>query len=251
MSKLKAAVLASLVAAGLFLSVGKSASVPAGDKTRSSENFTPAVEPINSPPQVLLKEIVLTKTNHIVLNTQVDGQSANSVIEAIRKANKENTVKRLYLLLDSPGGSVIDGGRIISEMQASRIPIDTVCLGVCASMAAMILEYGQERNMVDRSIVMFHPASIQLMERDDLDRIYNFLGVLRRYVDKMDHHTASRMGVTYEAFKLRTSQNLWLDAEDALRDKIIDNVVKVDYQSVGNIDSGENEVRDMINLLDL
>jgi ATP-dependent Clp protease protease subunit len=190
----------------------------------------------------------LKKGSVIVLADEVNFDTANAVIKGIRDANAKSTSKPIYLLLDSPGGSVIDGARIISEMQASQAPVYTVCVQLCASMAAMILEYGKERYAVDRSIIMFHPASVGALVQGELDKVVSRFSFLQRYVDKMDHHTAARAGQTYAEFKAKTSRELWIDAEDALAEKLIDAVVTLDSNTLNNMNLGNNRMRERIKL---
>lgn len=173
-----------------------------------------------------------TKDAAIVqLNTEVNEKSVDEAIAGIKQANKEQK-KTIYLLLDSPGGSVYDGGRLIAAMGASKAPIYTVVTGLAASMAAIITEYGKERYMMDRTTLMFHPASMQVMIAGEVDKILSRLSYGKRSIDKMDMHTAQRSGFTFEAFKARTEQELWDDAEDALHDHLIDAIVDIDFVKV-------------------
>lgn len=180
-----------------------------------------------------LKDIDLNKGHTVYLTSQVNTESAKQVIDGIFEGNKKN--KPIYLLIDSPGGSVFDGARIISAIQASRNPVYTVCLESCASMAAMILEYGYERYAVDRSVLMFHPASLTTMVNGDLDKIVSKFLFLKRYIDKMDYYVATRSGSSYDAFKNRSNYEYYIDAEDALAYNLIDDVVRlIDFQGVSS-----------------
>lgn len=228
--------------------------VPNIDETVTSKAPNRPVETFKSSDQVIktdklsVKSLDLKKGTTVILSTEVSSFSANQVINQIQKANKAKPGQPIYLLLDSPGGSVIDGARIISTMQASKSPVYTVCLQICASMAAMILEYGEERYAVDRSIIMFHPASIGGIFQGELDKIVSRFTFLQRYVDKMDHYTAKRSGQTYDQFKSKTSRELWIDAEDALEQHYIDAVVKVNLESSEGMNFGENRVREKLQL---
>lgn len=114
-------------------------------------------------------------------------------------------------------------------MGASKAPVYTVVTGLAASMAAIITEYGKERYMMDRSTIMFHPASMQVMTAGEVDKVISRLSYGKRTIDKMDLHTAQRSGFTFESFKARTEQELWDDAEDALREHLIDAIVDIDF----------------------
>jgi ATP-dependent Clp protease protease subunit len=180
------------------------------------------------------------------LTTEVTAASSNGIINTIVNANREGK-HPIYLFIDSPGGSVLDGARVISAIQASKVPVYTVCLGICASMAANILEFGTQRYAVDRAIVMFHPASVGGIIQGELDKVVSRYMFLQRYVDKIDVYTASRSHMTYDVFKARTSRELWIDAEDALHDHLIDAVVHVDVSVPQSVDFGSNKARGVIN----
>ncbi len=214
---------------------------------RKSEMLVSKSEPIKST-NLKLKTIDL-KNNSILLSGPIDDDSANKVILSIRELNKHSK-SPIYLLMDSPGGSVLAGARIISEMQSSKSPVHTVCLQLCASMSAMILEYGEERYAVDRSIIMFHPASMASVNVGELDKIVSRLAFVKRYVDKMDFFTATRSGMSYEDFKAKSSREYWLDAEDAYNSHLIDSIVKVDLATyTSSVEPGQNLLREKIDLV--
>jgi ATP-dependent Clp protease protease subunit len=216
--------------------------------SRPSESI-PAIEAPNTKGEVKLHNLDLNKGNVVLLVDEVNTDTVNVAIERIRNFNNEFPGKPIYLLLDSPGGSVLDGARLISTMQASKSPVNTVCLQICASMAAMILEYGKERYAVDRSIVMFHPASISGMISSELDKVVSRYQFLQRYVDKMDRYVAARSGSTYESFKARSNRELWIDAEDALANNLIDKIVRVELTTKEMTDFAQNKMRDKIVLI--
>jgi ATP-dependent Clp protease protease subunit len=197
---------------------------------------------------IKITNLDLSRGSVVLLADEVNTETANAVIEGIREANSNKPGKPIFLLLDSPGGSVLDGARIISTMQASKAPVYTVCLQICASMAAMILEYGKERYAVDRAIIMFHPASVGAMVQGELDKVVSRFTFLQRYVDKMDIYTAQRAGTTYAEFKAKTSRELWIDAEDALASNLIDKVVRVDISTSYDINFENNTMREHIQL---
>lgn len=254
MNKLKVFGLASLVIiAGFAVAAGlTNQKLP----EISSQYERPAgviAVPTASEPKVEVKPVEsklidLKKGTAVFLTDEVTAETSNKVIDGIREANHNKPGAPIYLFLDSPGGSVLDGARVISAIQASKAPVYTVCLQICASMAAMILEYGHERYAVDRSIVMFHPASVGTQYQGELDKLVSRFSFLKRFVDKMDYYTASRSGQTYESFKAKSSRELWIDAEDALNGKYIDKIVRVDLSSTYNVNFGNNKMREHLNL---
>lgn len=150
------------------------------------------------------------------------GFNAVEGAERLHEMNQDSK-KPIYVVLNSPGGSVVDGAAFISAMQVSRAPVYTVCYTFCASMAAVILEYGTKRYATDRSLIMFHPASVGAS--GDVDRIDSFITTIQRYVDKMDIEISKRLGMTLDEYKVKTSVEYWVDSEDALAENVIDDIV--------------------------
>lgn len=140
---------------------------------------------------------------------------------------KGQGTKPIYLLINSPGGSVLSGAMIISAMESSKVPIYTVCLEVCASMAAMIFEHGTERYVVDRALLMFHPASIGGGGHEELDKVVSRLLTLQKYIGKMESHVATRAGISFERYKSLSSSELWIDGEDAVNNKFADKLISL------------------------
>lgn len=204
--------------------------------TPSPETITTTTrdsEVIPSGKQVDLPSTPTPITNVSVDNKQVlyiTGPIRDNVLETakqITKLGKNN--KPIYLLLESPGGSVMDGAQVIAAIQSSKVPVYTVVTGMCASMCAMIHQYGTERFMVDRSILMFHSAAGGV--QGTLEHMDSLLKTITRYVYKMDSYTAKRAGLTLDEFHAKTIRDFWVDAEDATAQKFNDKIVSVNVEN--------------------
>lgn len=169
-----------------------------------------------------VKTLKLDDDQVIYIEGEID-ESAGKLAEKIKRLGLGK--KPIYLLIDSPGGSVLDGAKIVSAMEASSAQVNTVCIGLCASMAAIIHGYGDERYMVDRSILMHHPAAAGL--RGSLEEMQSRLGLLIRYVDKQSATIANRAGLTLEQFKALVVSEMWIDGEDAVNKKFAEGLVSV------------------------
>lgn len=164
----------------------------------------------------------------------LQGEVGENVLFLAQEVNRLSSQSNepIYLLIDSPGGSVLTGALLISAMQASRAPIVTVCQTLCASMAAMIHQFGSQRLQVDRAILMFHPASLG-GGGGELDKVASFINMLQRYTNKLEFEVATRSGHTFKQYKDLAQVELWLDAEDARSSNFNDGIVNV------NMDIGE------------
>lgn len=172
-----------------------------------------------------VKTLNLKKAAFIVLYGPIM-ENGNEIAAHIREASQKND--ELYLLIDSPGGNVITGGAIVSAIEASPVPVNTVCLQLCASMAAMIHQYGTQRYVVNRSLLMFHDASGGVM--GSFPQIMSQMNTFNRFVNKMFAHTAKRSGQQYKDFVSKLGSEVWIDGEDAVQQKYSDGLVNVIYR---------------------
>lgn len=170
------------------------------------------------------KVLDLTDENTVELIGEVNDTSMDKLIADIQA--KQGKVRRIYLLIDSPGGSVFAGARALATIQGSGVPVDTVCIGFCASMAAQLHAVGAKRYMTSQAVLMFHPASGGL--QGDFNIMASRMVFLTKYFAKMDLYVADRAGIPYEEFKKRLRDEYWLDAEDATSEHFNDRIVVLD-----------------------
>jgi ATP-dependent Clp protease protease subunit len=172
-----------------------------------------------------VKTLDLTKNGNFVLLYGPIYENGNDVANAIKQASSKG--EDVYLLIDSPGGSVVTGGAIISAMEASPVPVHTVCLQLCASMGAMIHQYGVNRYTVNRSLLMFHDASGGF--QGPFQQVVSRMNMINRFVNKMFAHVAKRTGQQYKDFMAKIGPEIWVDGEDAVAQKYSDSIVNVIY----------------------
>jgi len=151
------------------------------------------------------------------------GQTTDGVADKINELGHGK--KPVWVLIDSPGGSVLEGAMIVSSIESSQAPVYTVCLRLCASMAAIIHQYGKQRYMVNRSILMFHDASGAL--EGSVPQMRSRLNWIEGYTNEMDAFVANRTHQTLPEFLAKLGNELWLPALDALKGHYADNLVSV------------------------
>jgi len=143
-------------------------------------------------------------------------------ITALSKKSKEPIV----ILIDSPGGSVLSGEKVVSAIEASKADVYTVCTGMCASMAAIIHAYGTKRLATDRAILMYHDASAMVGGR--VSEMLSILNLIRRKLDKTNHYIANRSKLSYQELITLEANNFWIDSEDAMEKGLVDGLVVVE-----------------------
>lgn len=155
------------------------------------------------------------------------GEVGMNALQAADEINELASISNdpIYLVLSGPGGSVLAGNVVIAAIEASKAPVYTICIMICASMDSMIHQYGKKRYMTDRSWIMFHPASGGVS--GEVDKSYSRLKFVRRYIEKVDQDVARKQQITYEQYKAKASVEYWVDSEDAVTNKVADSIVNV------------------------
>jgi len=100
----------------------------------------------------------LLKDRIVFLGTEVNDDVANIIIAQFLFLESEDPDKEIMLYINSPGGVVTSGLAIFDTMQYVRCPVSTTCLGMAASMAAVLLAAGQKgrRLALPNSRMMIH-----------------------------------------------------------------------------------------------
>lgn len=204
---------------------------PAVTSTTSNNNAY-AIPTEGATPKQIAKQTVNKKRVVYFLN-EFSYESVSQAVSELKKLEAQSS-EPIYLLLDSPGGSVLDGGTLISQMETSKAPVHTVCIRLCASMAAMTHSYGKQRYALDRAILMYHPASAGV--QGQLPNMLSLLNTIQRYVDKMNANLVSRSKMPKAEFDSLVAYELWIDSEDALKRGLIDGIVSL------NVDNAPTQV---------
>lgn len=185
------------------------------------------IQPIEKLESVLskVKDVRLLKLNPnrtIIINEVISIFSERIADQILEMGDSPEPI---VLVIDSPGGNVFSGEKIISAMESVTSEIYTVCDGLCASMAAIIHQYGTKRFATDRSVLMFHDAAGGLRGR--LSEMESMLKMVKRKIEKANHYIANRSKVPYEELVRLESSNYWIDSEDALERGFVDSLVRL------------------------
>jgi ATP-dependent Clp protease, protease subunit len=168
---------------------------------------------------------LLLKERIVFLGAAVDDNVANLIIAQLLFLDREDPGKDIQLHINSPGGSVTAGLAIYDTMQLVRSDVSTICVGMAASMAAVLLTAGAtgKRFGLPNSTVMLHQASggfegaaadIEIRAREVL-----------RLQNKLREILHERTGQPMERIHRDSDRDFFLTAEDALAYGIIDQVV--------------------------
>lgn len=197
-----------------------SASVAPADKVETAQTKKVKIKKLNIDPEQI-----------VLLNTEVFDGSMTMVIDRLEEIKK--THDEAYILIDSPGGSVVSGARLIAYMEATDLKVNTVCVVLCASMGAQILEAGKIRYAHDKSIIMFHPAFGGA--QGTIEQMLSQLTMFKKYIDAFDIKTAKRAGIPIKEFQEMFVTDLWIEGSEALDKKLVDGLTYVTYQQTDTL----------------
>lgn len=162
----------------------------------------------------------------IFLGDQIDDRIANLVIAQLLFLNAKDGQKPIKMYINSPGGSVTDGLAIYDTMQHVTAPISTICVGLAASMAAVLLSAGQpgQRYALPNSEVLIHQvmggASGQASDiKIKAEQILKLKDRLNKILQK---HT----GQTLKKIEGDTDRDHYMTADEAKNYGLIDKIVK-------------------------
>ena len=137
----------------------------------------------------------LLRERIVFLGTQVDEQSANLIVAQLLFLEAEDPDADIRLYVNSPGGGAYAGMAIYDAMQFVKPDVQTYCIGMAMSMAALVLAAGApgKRFVLPNSKVMIHqgsggfrgtPADIQIAAREILDQTRRYAEVLARHAGR-------------------------------------------------------------------
>ncbi|MFN3167705.1 MAG: ATP-dependent Clp protease proteolytic subunit [Phycisphaeraceae bacterium] len=165
----------------------------------------------------------------IPLNGPIGGGTADYVTERIHYYNNLDDDAPIFIVIDSsPGGSVMEGFRIVTAMQNSDAPVHVVVKSFAASMAAVITTLADESYAYPNAVMLHHQMSSGL--RGNLTQQKEALEEAQEWSDRLAVPVAKKMGVTYDEFvKLMYKNNSdgdWAEfADKAKKLKWVNHVV--------------------------
>ena len=174
----------------------------------------------------------LLRERIVFLGDQIEDHLANLVIAQLLFLESEDPEKDVSLYINSPGGQVTSGLAIYDTMQYMRAPVNTICIGMAASMAAVLLAAGAKgkRYALPHSRIMIHQGSggfrgnapdaiIQMKEWEHLVKVNHEI---------LARHT----GQTYDKVVKDTERDYFMAPEAAKEYGIIDAVYTVTSDSL-------------------
>jgi ATP-dependent Clp protease, protease subunit len=167
----------------------------------------------------------LLKDNIIFLGTPIDDQIANLIVAQLLFLEAEDPEKDINVYINSPGGSVTAGLAIYDTMQFIRPDVTTICVGMCASMGALLLTAGAKgkRFALPNSRILIHQPSGGMHGQATDVRIH--AEELIRIRELTSEILAKHTGQSMEQIELDVERDRYLSAAQAKDYGLIDEVI--------------------------
>ncbi len=168
---------------------------------------------------------LLLKERIVFLGMPINDQTANLIIAQLLFLEREDPDKDINLYIHCPGGVISAGLAIYDTMQLVRPPVSTICVGLAASMATVLLAAGAKGKryaLPNATIHMHQPmggaqgqaADIEIAAREIL-----------RLQDKIRNILARHTGQSYDKIARDTDRDYYLSAEQALEYGLVDEIL--------------------------
>lgn len=168
----------------------------------------------------------LLKDRIIFLGTPVDDGVANTVIAQLLFLENQSKDKEIKLYINSPGGSVTAGLAIYDTMQYIKSDVSTICIGMAASMGAVLLTAGTKgkRFILPNAEVMIHQVmgGAEGQATDVKIRAEHILKTKDRLNKILSHHTNKPI----EKIEKDTDRDYFMSPEEALEYGLVDKIIK-------------------------
>ncbi len=167
----------------------------------------------------------LLKDRIVFLGTEIDDEIANAIVAQLLFLASEDPDKDIFMYINSPGGSVSAGFAILDTMNLIKPDVATICVGLAASMGALLLTGGAKgkRSALPNSEVMIHqPLGGRRGQASDLKIAADHILKTR---DRINQLIADTTGQPLSKVEQDTDRDRFMDAQEAKDYGLIDQIL--------------------------
>jgi len=168
----------------------------------------------------------LLKERIIFLGTEIDDQTANIIIAQLLFLDANEQGKDIFIYINSPGGSVSSTIAIYDTIQYIKSDVSTICIGMAASGAALILASGTKgkRSSLPNSRIMLHqPLGGAQGQVSDIEiQTKELLRIKRKINEILTYHTNQPL----ERIEKDTDRDFYMTGDEAKAYGVVDEVIK-------------------------
>ena len=179
----------------------------------------------------------------VFLGSPVTDEVANVLIAQLLFLDAENPDKDIYLYINCPGGAVYAGLAIYDTIQFMRAPVATICMGMAASMGALLLTAGTKgkRSSLPNSRIMIHqPSGGSQGTASDIEIQAKEIIYAR---ERINHIIAKHTGQSVEKISDDADRDRFMSPQDAVDYGLIDSIVAKQGEVLSNDGKKKLEVK--------
>ena len=174
-------------------------------------------------------EVELTD-RQVTLSGPVTESGINKAVSQMLQLDSQSS-DPIWLLIDSPGGSVDAGYILIDVMKTIKSPVYSIVVSKAYSMGAIISVFAKKRYIFPHATMMFHEASYGALGEDPTVR--SRIDFSTRYLDSMHVEIAKALQMPLDDYRRKIRDFWWATAEEALAAKMVEAIVtKVSYREL-------------------
>lgn len=168
------------------------------------------------------KEVTLTSDNLISLKGNINEELISNVIYKLNILEKED----IYIYINSNGGDVKAGNKLIEAINFYKIKKKIYCIAnYAASMAFIILQSCPNRFATTQAVLMQHQISLSIKnKKNNIESYFKYIENLENEIIDLQ---IKKIDITKEAFLKKIQNDWWLTGKQALKEKVVDNLVVV------------------------
>lgn len=188
-----------------------------------------SIETIDKPIKVKTSDLSITleAKNTLVFRGAVTSESVSNLqLKLLNMSHTLNESTPIYLVLDTPGGSVFAGLELIDHLRAIPQKVHTITL-FAASMGFQIVQNMDKRYITNQGTLMSHRARLGGLQGQLYGEFETRYRMIKRKVDYMDAVASKRMGIKLEEYKDLVLNEYWIHGFDSLDDQAADKVVNL------------------------
>jgi ATP-dependent Clp protease protease subunit len=163
----------------------------------------------------------------IFLGRPIDSEVANLIVAQLIHLESEDAEKDVSIYINSPGGEMSSMMAMYDTMQHIKPEVSTICIGMAASAAAVILAAGErgKRYVLPHARVLIHQPHLTGGLEGQASDIEIHAREIVRQKEEMNHILASHTGQEFEKVARDTDRDRWLTADQAVEYGLVDSIM--------------------------
>ena len=168
----------------------------------------------------------LMETRTVLISEPISSELSLKILPRLLLLESEDPEAPVKVLINSPGGAVDDGFAIYDMMRFIRCPVTSICIGLAASAATIVLlgaDKGRRFALPNTRVLLHQPSQALRGVASDIEISANEILRIRRRINAL---LMAETGQTAEQIEKDLNRDYWLGAEEAVKYGLIDKVVE-------------------------